>query len=197
MYMENVNDRVINMIKHLGIKNGPVFMQGFVDGDTVRMYDPGIRLPGNEYERIYKAATGMNLMKSIISYIVGGEIDDYDGKIVGSYDLNGLCAIQYMINVGAGEIAKFEGLDKIKEDQRVVDIQQRYFVGDIIENTGDIKHRAGEISILVGRNPKEMSDIIRFIQEKLVIEDKEGNNLIISPINAKEIEDIYTAGYNR
>lgn len=196
LYMENVNNRVINMINHLGIKNGPVFMQGFVDGDTVRMYDPGIRLPGNEYERIYKAATGMDLMKSIISYIVGDKIDDYDGKIVGSYDLNGLCAIQYMINVGAGEIAKFDGLDEIEKDLRVIDIQQRHFVGDIIENTGDIKHRAGEISILVERNPKEMSDVIRFIQEKLVIEDKEGNNLIISPIDAKEIEDIYTVGYS-
>ena len=196
MYMENVNERVVKMIKHIGIKNGPIFMQGFVDGDTVRMYDPGIRLPGNEYERIYKAATGIDLMKSIISYIVGGEIDDYGGKIAGSYDLNGLCAIQYMINVGAGEIAKIEGLDEIKKDLRVVDVQQRYFVGDIIENTGDIKHRAGEISILVGRNSKEMSGIIRFIQEKLVIEDKEGNNLIISPINAKKIENIYTAGYS-
>ena len=61
MYINNVNDRVVNMIKNLGIKNGLVFMQGFVDKDTVRMYEPGIRLPGNEYERIMKKQQALML----------------------------------------------------------------------------------------------------------------------------------------
>ena len=67
MYLKNVDDKIKRMIKILGIKNGPVFFQGFVDGNTVRLYDPGIRFPGNEYERIYKEATGIDPMKSIIS----------------------------------------------------------------------------------------------------------------------------------
>lgn len=197
MYMENVNDRVIGMIKTLGIKNGPVFMQGFIDGNTVRMYDPGIRFPGNEYERIYKLATGLDPMKSIISFAVGGEILDYNGKIEGSYDLNGKVAIQYMINVGAGEIALFDGLDEIAAHPNILDIQQRHFVGDKIENTGDIKHRAGEISILVERDATAMRDIIMFVQNHLKIEDIHGNTMIISPINANQIFELYTKGYER
>lgn len=195
MYMENVNSQVVAMIKHLGINNGPVFMQGFVDGDTVRMYDPGIRFPGNEYERIYKKATGMDLMKSIISYTIGGEIDDYNGSIEGSYDINGKCAIQYMINVGPGEIAVFDGLEEISKHPNVVDVQQRHFVGDVIENTGDVKHRAGEISILVDREPKKMKEMILFVQSRLKILDKNGRSLIISPIKSEMIEKTYTVGY--
>ncbi len=195
MYMKYVNDRVIGMIKHLGIQNGPVFMQGFVDGNTVRMYDPGIRFPGNEYERIYKKATGFDPMKSIISYVVGGEIDDYDGKIKGSYDLNGMVAIQYMINVKAGTIARFDGLDAIATRPEVLDIQQRHFVGETIENTGDIKHRAGEISILVSRDPQRMREIIRFVQDNLHIEDADGNDMIISPIDADFVFDTYEKVY--
>lgn len=195
MYMKYVNDRVIGMIKHLGIQNGPVFMQGFVDGNTVRMYDPGIRFPGNEYERIYKKATGLDPMKSIISYVVGGEIDDYDGKITGSYDLNGMVAIQYMINIGAGEVAKIEGLDEIAKAPEIIDIQQRHFAGEKIENTGDIKHRAGEISVLVKRDPEKMREIIRFIQKALKIEDINGNSMIISPIDADMVYETYTQGY--
>lgn len=195
MYMKYVNDRVIGMIKHLGIQNGPVFMQGFVDGNTVRMYDPGIRFPGNEYERIYKKATGLDPMKSIISYAVGGEIDDYDGKIAGSYDLNGMVAIQYMINIGAGEVEKIEGLDEIAKAPEIIDIQQRHFAGEKIENTGDIKHRAGEISVLVKREPEKMRDIIRFIQKTLKIEDINCNSMIISPIDADMVYETYTQGY--
>ena len=192
MYMEKVNDRVVNMIRSLGIKNGPVFMQGFVDGDTVRMYDPGIRFPGNEYERIYNAATGMNPMKSIISYVVGGEIDDYGGKLAGSYDLNGMCAIQYMINVGPGIITRYEGLDEIAKLPYVVDVQQKRYLGAVVENTGDIKHRAGEVSICVERDPKIMKDAIEKVQSILQITDENGENMLISPINGDFICDTYS-----
>ena len=191
MYMENVNDRVVNMIKNLGIKNGPVFMQGFVDGDTVRMYDPGIRFPGNEYERIYREATGIDPMKSIISYCVGGEILDYSGKIEGSYNLNGMCAIQYMINVGPGKIAEFCGLKEIAGHKNVVDVQQKHFVGDIIEQTGDVQHRAGEISILVERDLDKMADLIRYVQDNLGVRSDKGENMLISPFNPERIYQIY------
>jgi hypothetical protein len=197
MFMENVNDKIVNMIKYLKIENGPVFFQGFVDGDKVRLYDPGIRFPGNEYERIYAKATGMNPMKSIISYCVGGDIIDYDGKMEGSYDLNGNVAIQYMINVGAGTIAKFEGLEEIAKQSYVIDVQQRHFVGETIENTGDIKHRAGEISILLDRDVDKMVEAIKYIQNTLRIEDNAGKNLIISPIDAEKIRTIYKEGYSQ
>lgn len=191
MYMEKVNDRVVHMIKSLGIKNAPVFFQGFVDGDTVRMYDPGIRFPGNEYERIYKKAVGIDLMKSIISYVVGDEINDYDGALQGSYDLNGKCAIQYMINVRQGKITVFEGLEEIAKHSNVIDVQQRHFVGSVIEETGDIRHRAGEISMLVDRDPKRIREMIQYVQSQLKILDEYGNNMIISPINVNMIESNY------
>lgn len=191
MYMKYVDERVVNMIKNLGIKNGPVFMQGFVDGNTVRMYDPGIRYPGNEYERIFAKATGINPMKSLISYIVGGEILDYNGGYVGSYMLNGKRAIQYMINVGPGIIGRFDGLDKIAEHPNIIDVQQRHFVGTKVENTGDIRHRAGEISILVDDNKDKMFEVIKFVQNNLIIENIEGESMIISPFEPSRVYDMY------
>ena len=195
MFMEKVNDRIIGMIKRLGIKNGPVFFQGFEDGDTVRLYDPGLRFPGNEYERIFREATGLDPMKSVISWCVGGEILDHDGKYEGSWDLNGKVAIQYMINVGAGTIARFDGLEEIARQPFVIDIQQRHFVGETIENTGDIKHRAGEISILTDRNVDEMIRAIEFVQSMLRIEDASGRSMIISPIDAGMVRAFYSEAY--
>ena len=191
LYLKNVHPNVIRMIKDLGIKNGPVFMQGFVDGETVRMFDPGIRFPGNEYERIFTKATGMNPMKSIIKYAVGGEIDDYKGQLKDSFKLNNKIAIQYMINVGPGKIKKFSGFDEIAKLPQIVDIQQRHFVGDEIENTGDIKHRAGEICLLCERNFIEIKTCIEKIQRELVIEDENGKNMIISPFDCSMITQYF------
>jgi biotin carboxylase len=197
LYMDFVNDKVVNMIKSIGIKNGPVFMQGFVDGDTVRMYDPGIRFPGNEYERIHNKATGMNLVKSVISYVCGGPILSYDGRLHGSYDLNGLCALQYMINVRAGKIATFDGLKEIADHPNVIDVQQRHFVGDMVENTGDVRHRAGEISILVNRDVEEIIEVIKFVQSKLRVLDEEGRNMLISAFDYAKVRPLYSAVYGR
>lgn len=196
MFVERVNGKIIAMIKKLGIQNGPVFFQGFEDGDTVRLYDPGLRFPGNEYERIFAKATGVNPMKSIISYCVGGEILDFE-KYKGSYDLNGKVAIQYMINVGAGTIARFDGLEEIAKQPYVLDVQQRHFVGETIENTGDIKHRAGEISIITDRDAAQMVQAIQFVQQTLKIENAEGNSLIISPIDADMIREKYRDTYQK
>ena len=72
LYSENVEQRVVNMLKNLGLKNAPVFMQGFVEGDTVRFYDPGLRFPGGEYERMYEAVYGINIVEALIYFSLLG-----------------------------------------------------------------------------------------------------------------------------
>ena len=180
MYVKYVDERVKNMLRKLGLKNSPVFMQGFVDGNTVRMYDPAIRWPGNDYELIYEHATGMSPMRSIITYAMGGEIDDYDGKMQGSYDLNGKTAMQYMVMAGEGTIATYDGLDEIRKLPFVLDAKQRHFIGNHIEQTGNINQRVCEISILVDRDPDKMREAVEQVQSLLKITDTDGKNMIIS-----------------
>lgn len=189
-YMAVADERIKKMIKHLGIQNGPVFFQGYWDGNTVRLYDPGLRYPGNEYERILNVATGVNLMKDIIPYCVGGEIEGYE-EAKGCYDLNGKVCMQYMINVGPGVIGTYQGLDVIAKHPNIIDVTQKHFVGETIEATGDIRHRAGEISVLCERSYEKMKEIIDFIQSNLRILDVEGNNQIISPFDRTILDKWY------
>ncbi len=191
MFVKKVDSKIKNMIRKLGIKNGPVFFQGFVDGDTVRLYDPGIRFPGNEFERIHCEATGKNLVKSIISYCIGEEIDDYDGGLEGSYDLNGMVAMQYMINARVGTIKHYDGLNEIRKLPYVIDVQQKKYINNTIKNTGDIGHRIGEISVLVHRDCNEMMEAIAEIQSLLRIIDVEGDDQINSPFDKNIIKENY------
>lgn len=188
------DERIRDMIKYLGIKNGPVFFQGFWDGDTVRLYDPGLRYPGNEYEQILERATGVNLMKDIIPYCVGGEIRGYE-EARGCYDLGGKVCLQYMVNVRPGTIGVYEGLDVIAKHPNIVDVTQKHFVGDVIDATGDIRHRAGEISVLCDRNCNSMKSMIEFIQSNLLILDEKGNNQIISPFDTGILNKWYKDKY--
>lgn len=186
MYMERVNDRMINMIRALGIQNGPIFIQGFVDGDTVRMYDPGARFPGNEYERILRRATGLNPMKSMITYFLTGRIDDPAGIYCDAFRLNGKRAMQYMLTLGPGVISRFDGIDTLRADPRIIDVQQKRYVGETVIQTGDVKHRALDVSVLVD-TVDELRDVIRFIQGTVVCEDENGRNMIVSAFSADRL----------
>ena len=72
MYVNCVHERVLKMLQGLGIKNGPVFMQGFVDGNTIRFFDPGMRFPGGDYENLYREIFGIDLMKQLVIYALTG-----------------------------------------------------------------------------------------------------------------------------
>lgn len=191
LYLEHADEKIKGFIRKLGIQNGPVFFQGFQDGETVRLYDPGLRFPGNEYEQILEAATGVDLMKMLANYCVTGEIGHFSAQVEGCCDLNGKICLQYMINVGPGTIARFEGLEEIRRHPAVLDVTQKHFVGETIEDTGNVRHRAGEISILCQRTLSEMCQILQFIQSALQVTDANGKNLIISPFEPKACEHIY------
>ena len=69
-YMEHVHPRVVNMFKAMGMTDGPVFMQGFIDGDTVRFYDPGLRFPGSEYDVMFVKLVGTDIIKMMVNFAV-------------------------------------------------------------------------------------------------------------------------------
>ncbi|MBQ4642132.1 MAG: ATP-grasp domain-containing protein [Oscillospiraceae bacterium] len=178
LYLEKVHPRVVKALQGIGLKNAPVFMQGFIDGDTVRFYDPGLRFPGAEYEKLLRRATGINLMKEMISVCLGGQIDDYGGELANAYNLDGKVSIQLLISARAGTIGVFDGLDEIEKHPDVVTVAQRYFVGETVVATGDVKQRICEIVVLADR--KNAKDTVKWIQSRLVVLDDKGENMLVS-----------------
>lgn len=181
LYIQNTDVRVRHMLRMEGITDAPVFMQGFIDENTVRFYDPGFRFPGAEYEKLLYEATGINLMREMISLALGGEISDYDGRLSEAYKLCGKVSVQLYVSACGGPIVRFDGLDEIAMHPNVVTVAQRYFVGDTVPRTGDVKQRICEIVILADRD--SVKETVRWVQSKLVVEDKAGKNLLVSQFN--------------
>lgn len=188
MYLEKVHCRVIKAMQGIGIKNGIVFMQGFIDGDTVRFYDPGLRLPGAEYEKLLLKATGFDLMKQMIALSLGGEIDDYNGELANAYNLNNKVSVQLLVSARGGTISRFDGLDEISQNPNVVTVAQRYFVGQRVPQTGDVKQRICEIVVLADR--KDVKSTINFIQSQLVVLDENNENMLVSQFDSNILEEI-------
>ncbi len=179
LYMDKVHDRVCRMFKAIGLKNAPVFMQGFVDGDTVRFYDPGLRFPGIEYERMYERACGINPIEALIEFAVTGKISDDFKRMKNTERLNGKLAVDLLVALKPGTITKLDGLKDIEEHPNVVSAFAKMEVGEIVEPCHNVNQRLCEIDIVTD-SVKEMQETIEWIYKTLVVLDENGNDMVTS-----------------
>lgn len=187
VYLKNVDQKFQNMLIGLGIENGPVFFQGFFDGDKLRVYDPGIRFPGTEYETAYCKAIGFDLMEMIVQYALGENINHYAEKLKNSYTLNGMRTASLLIDCRPGKIGSYEGLDEVRNIPEVTRVSQKAFVGDDIPASGDVKQRVCEVTLLCEDNPKKIEKIIKNIQSLIRVTDSNGENMLVSPFDTKHV----------
>lgn len=186
LYLEKVHARVVDFIKALGIQNGPVFMQGFVDEDTVRFYDPGLRFPGGEYERLLKQITGVDLMSALVEFALSGRMTLPAGMEDQPYLLCGYHTIQLPITARPGVIHTMEGMEAIAKDPRVTVAFTRYVPGECVPATGDVRQRVYEAA-LVTRPDEDVREAVRFVQSQLKVLDECGENMLVSLVEPSEL----------
>ncbi|MBO5213883.1 MAG: hypothetical protein J6B86_03835 [Clostridia bacterium] len=179
LYLNNVHDRVEKLYQDIGLVNAPVFMQGFVDGDTVRFYDPGLRLPGGEYERMFRAACGKNPLYPLIEYALTGQVSEDISFSKEDIYLCGKVAGQVLPTLRPGRISSIEGMDSIQAHPKVVSAFARYDVGDVIQPTKNVNQRFCEIDI-VCETPEEMKSVVEWVYSELKIFDENGENMLVS-----------------
>lgn len=182
MYVNNVNDKVAAMLKNIGLVNAPAFMQGFVDGDTVRFYDPGLRYPGAEYERMYEKVHGISLVKPLIEFALTGEISAETEIPITGYLQKGKTTPYLLISLRPGTIKNIYGEEEVRNHKAVVAMNTRYKVGDTVGEHFNVNQRFCEID-LVCENMAELRETVTWIYDKLVIEDENGNNMIFSKLD--------------
>lgn len=182
LYYNKVHSKVCNFIKELGIKNGPVFMQGFVDEDIIRFYDPGLRFPGGEYESLLKLATGADIMKMLIEFALTGRMEQYNCLTNELYKLNDCHAVQLPITTKPGKIKKIEGLDIIKNNKNVISVFKRYEEGDSVPPTGDVRQRVCEIASVLDKNDS-VKDFVSWIQNIISVKNEKDENMLTSLVS--------------
>jgi len=187
LYMQKVHSKVLDFIAALGVQNGPVFMQGFVDGDTVRFYDPGLRFPGGEYEKLLKEATGIDLMTAMVEFALTGTMSLPDHICEDAYKLNNRYTIQLPITARPGKIGVLRGLEILKQSSKVTAAFTRYEAGEIVPATGDVRQRVCEVALVID-GTESVSEYVAWVQSKLVVLDTEDRNMLVSLVDPSNLK---------
>ena len=114
-----------------------MFLQGFIDGDTVRYYDPARRMPGGDYDLVLKEATGFDTVKTLIHFALTGDTTVHYGNPERCCLLNGGTGLLVTISAKPGKIARVTGLDKMLEHPYVIYGRQIIPEGETIPDSGD------------------------------------------------------------
>lgn len=180
LFLDKVNDNLISMFKGIGVQNGPVFAQGFINGDTICFFDPAMRLPGANYELMLKEATGIDVMKMLIEYSLTGKMDEEEmAGLSEAYRLNGKYSAIVFPVLRPGTIDRIEGFEEIRELPMVLGVYEKHKPGDTVKNNGDISRRVAEIDMLFD-SKEEMVRGIQTMRDTLKVIDTDGRDMITS-----------------
>ncbi len=187
MYKRNVQERILNMLRDLNIQNGPVFMQGFVDDDTVRFYDPGYRFPGSEYDTMFSRIWDMDIMKMMVEFALTGKMDNQYCKLLPDMsELKGHSVITLFPAMKEGHIAAIEGLDAIAAMPEVIGYTLRHNVGENVPFTRNVNQRFGEFDV-IAEDYAALKKLIAKILSTLHVKDPSGNELLYGNIDVDKL----------
>lgn len=185
-YIDTTNKKVINMMKSIGYRNGPVMLQGFYDEGAYRFYDPGLRFPGVDFDSIYADVTGINVMKLMVEFALTGKIRR---PSINSNDvfLKGKTAAVLFPTISAGKVGRILGLNNLDNDSRVYSLTMRHNIGDEVIWSYNVNQRLAEIDVLCS-DKESLKAFIKETYKSIEILDESGNNMLYKPFDSNRIK---------
>lgn len=189
-YLQYSNEQVKRMIKGIGLQNGSIFFQCFVDENgIVRTYEPGYRLNGAQEHLIVSKVSGIDALKMYINLSLTGKVSEQKLESLANPKHKQIsCKLSPLIKVGT--IGKINGLDEIEKIQDVVSINPSYNQGDCVEGYGTLKQIVCRFFI-VSETKERLIETINRIYELLEVKDIEGKNMLIGKFDTSIIERLY------
>ncbi len=177
-YFDEVEDKVVNMFKSLGFKDGLLFLQGYSDGNKITFYEMGCRLGGSYYD-LESKCIGVDPIEMIIRYALKGKMGDgieLLPKRVGKYNGLAVC-INYLLDGKEGTIDKISGIDEIKKLPSLAAIDQVHFEGYHYESDRTVDKPVLSVYIAVN-DKKQLVQDVDYLNSVFSVVDKNGKSLL-------------------
>ena len=177
-YIEHSDKAVKKMIKGLGLNNGSIFFQCFVDKDgIVRTYEPGYRLNGAQEHLIVSKVSGIDAKEMYINFALNGKVAEFDLEPLSNPKPKEIsCKLSPL--VGTGKISKIVGLEEISRLSDVVSVNPSYTDGDTVTGEGTLKQIICRFFI-VSKDKFSLKETIDEIQNRLLVIDENGDDMLI------------------
>ena len=175
-YIAEVDEKVKEMFHSIGLRNGVLFLQAFVDNDSFYFYEMGYRLSGGRHYIFTQEENGISAVSDLVRFAVSGEMDPEDIRLKDTARFNNIYS-QVSVLCKSKTIARIMGIDEIMRMSGVLDISMRYKEGETVGKEGTTMQIVSRIH-LKAENITSMARMIEDIKNKLVITSEDGQNMI-------------------
>lgn len=181
-YLENINDKVINMFKREGFADGVLFMQGYYDGNRVMFFEMGCRL-GGSYFNHEQACLGYNAMDMIIRYALTGKmvenikIIDIESAKYKKYALD----CNYLLKGFDETVVSILGMDKVENLPECIEIQKYHDVGYHYRKDRTVD-RPIMVAEIVADSKEDVIRLVNYINHVFDVFNEKGESLLMDKL---------------
>lgn len=178
-YVKCVDQNVKQMFKHLGMKNGTVFIESFYDEDGFSIYEMGYRVGGGQSSILLDSLCNVDYVKMLIRFAltgsmhVGSDLPEID-PLIQKY------AVGLVRLAKPGRIEKICGIEQVKAIDGVINITQYLHEGDCVADNllGTLGQTFARMHILAD-SVDSLNEKISNIQDCLHAYDSNGHDLML------------------
>jgi len=175
-YIDEVDDKIKRMFKELGLQNGVLFLQAFVDKDSFYFYEMGYRLSGGRHYIFTNEENGISAVKDLVRFALTGQMETSDIRLKDNALFKSYyCQVSVLCK--SKKIAKIRGFEKISTMPGVLDVSTRFSEGDIVGKEGTTMQIFARIH-LKASDIKEMASLISKIESTLEVISEDNENII-------------------
>ena len=176
-YIKHIDPKMKKMYERAGLRNGVLAVQFFTDGNEFYVMEMGHRLTGGQHYTYTMAENGISSLDQLIHFAVTGSMADYSIAERDNACFKHVYCHLFILGKHA-KIARFEGLDYLKQIPELMHLTEMKKVGDMIGVDGTSAQKVVGLHLKL-RNREDLLRLIKNIQREFHFYDEDGNDLRI------------------
>ena len=182
-YLDVVDEKMRQLLKSLGMKEGPIWLELFYAESRFVVNEIGYRFGGSLTYHLVRELYGVDQLRLQIDHSIGGASEPFQKSP--AYDGTYLI---WPLHLRAGKIVSIIGLDWLKALPEYVAFTQVHYIGDEIMNWGSAQQVFAYVH-LKGRCLSELLSLMEEILDKIHVLDTNGNDLLFALFDPREQKD--------
>lgn len=185
LILTRYNEKIIAMLKGIGVQNGSLFIQAIVKGEELYCYEAGMRLNGCKTYQILEYENDYNTFEHLMHLALTGSMGEYmhfNPKFKHWY-----ATINVLGRPGA-TIAEVRGEKALNTYPWLIHIARRDRVGHTIpeDSAGTLIQDTTRIHV-VADTKEELIERIDRVNALYQMLDADGNSILLTPHDTKEV----------
>lgn len=179
-YVKELDGKVRKMFEDIGIKDGVVFIQSFLDDEGFHFFEMGYRTGGGQSSVMISKINGIDYVELLINHALTGKMSENDLSLLNNPYFN-VSACGLVLLLKSGTIAEIKGFCELRNIPEIVNITQFYKVGDTVmpQVLGTLGQSLCRIHI-IANNREQLASVIAKVQNTIEVIDVEGNNMLLN-----------------